>query len=169
MTELNKLFPKTAFKTLNGSRINRYQNNVGKRMGNFLYVHKLYANQVIPSSILYDAQNILTKYNSKFNYNTLMWDSKRNIIRFDEAPNFDSAREPHVGNYLVISLDDSFVSRSGHSDNIWHHKWLWVKDDYKGFDVDKSKDWSKRWLSKLGEPAKGTELSWQSQLRRIGL
>jgi len=169
MIKLKELLPETAFKTLHGSSITRYQNNVGKRVGNSLYVHKLFADQVIPSIILSAAQDILTKSNPNFNYNTIMWDSKHNIVRFDEAPDFDKAREPHVGNYLVVSLDGKFPPRKGHSNNIWHHKWMWVKDNYKGFDVDKAKDWSKLWLSKLGEPAKGTDLTWQSQLRRYGL
>jgi len=29
---------------------------------------------------------------------------------------------------------------------IYHHKWLFVKDDYQGFDVDKSKERSAEWL-----------------------
>ena len=32
---------------------------------------------------------------------------------------------------------------------IWHHKWMWVKDDYSGFDVEKSKMRSELWKDKV--------------------
>lgn len=61
------------------------------------------------------------------------------------------------------------MTREGDSNNVWHHKWLWVKDDYKGFDVDKAKKWSKLWLSKLNQIAKGTDKSFGTQLQKHGL
>jgi poly(A) polymerase len=158
-----------SFKTRSGSVIRRYHDNVGKQIGNSLYVHKLYADRIIPKALLNKANGIMTRSNPDFDYNTLMWDVKEKTIRFDEAPDFDSAREPHVGEYVIVSLDGKFPPKRGKSNNIWHHKWLWVKDDYTGFDVDKSKEWSKLWLSKLEYPAKGTDLTWQSQLRQYNL
>lgn len=162
-------FYETTLRTKQGSAIRRYQGNVGKQVGNSVYVHKLYADEVIPAAILQKAETIMTRAKPEFSYNTIMVDARRKIVRFDEAPDFDSASEPHVGDYVIVSLDGTAPPREGHSDSIWHHKWLWVKDDYTGFDVDKSKEWSRMWLAKLDEPAKGTDLSWQSQLRRIGL
>jgi poly(A) polymerase len=156
----------TRLRTKHGSVIRRYHDNVGKQVGSSLYVHKLYADQIIPKAILTKGIEIMTRSNPSFNYNCLMWDVAAKTLRFDEAPDFDSAREPHVGEYVVVSLDGKFPPRHGKSNSIWHHKWLWVKDDYTGFDVDKSKDWSRVWLSKLDEPAKGTDLTWQSQLRK---
>lgn len=167
--KLKHLIEETALRTKHGSVIHRYHNNVGKQVGHSLYVHKLYADQVIPKVVLDKAVEIMTRSNPAFNYNSLMWDVKQKIVRFDEAPDFDTAQEPHVGEYVSVSLDGKFPPRKGHSNSIWHHKWLWVKDDYTGFDVDKSKEWSKLWLSKLEEPAKGTDLSWRSQLRRYKL
>ena len=169
MIKLKQLFAETVMKTRRGSAIRRYHNNVGKQVGHSIYIHKLYADQVIPKGTLNKALGIITKSNPEFNYNTLMWDVKAKTVRFDEAPDFDSAREPHVGEYIVVSLDGRFPPKRGESNSIWHHKWLWVKDDYSGFDVDKSKEWSRVWLSKLDEPAKGTDLTWQSQLRRYNL
>jgi poly(A) polymerase len=169
MIKLKHLIKETALRTKHGSVIQRYHNNVGKQVGHSLYVHKLYADQVIPKAVLNRALEIMTRSNPDFNYNSLMWDVKQKIVRFDESPDFDSAQEPHVGEYVSVSLDGKFPPRKGHSNSIWHHKWLWVKDDYTGFDVDKSKEWSKLWLSKLEEPAKGTDLSWRSQLRKYKL
>lgn len=161
----------TSLRTNRGSVISRFKNNVGKRVGNSLYVHKLYADEVIPKKILQKAENSLTRSNPDFKYNSIMFDPKRGIIRFDEAPDFDTASEPMVGNYITIFLNRNNTSppQKGHSDSIWHHKWLWVKDDYTGFDVNKSKEWSRQWLAKLDEPAKGSKLHWQSQLKNAGL
>jgi len=169
MIKLKSLLNESTLKTPNGSSIRRYHNNVGKQVGSALYVHKLYASEIIPKKILDKALDIMTRSNPDFNYNTLMWDVKRNVIRFDEASDFDAAREPHVGEYITVFLNGESSPKRGESNNIWHHKWLWVKDDYKGFDVDKSKDWSRVWISKLGEPAKGSDLTWKSQLNNVGL
>lgn len=161
----------TTLRTNRGSIIRRFKNNVGKKVGNALYVHKLYADEVIPKNILQRAEHILTRSNPNFAYNSIMFDPQRGIIRFDEAPDFDTASEPTVGNYITVFLNRGNTSppQKGHSDSIWHHKWLWVKDDYTGFDVNKSKEWSRQWLSKLNEPSKGSKLHWQSQLKNVGL
>lgn len=165
MITLKTLLSETTMKTKHGSSIRRYHNNVGKQVGGAVYVHKLYADQVVPKAILQKALGAMTRSNPEFDFQTIMFDPKRKIIRFDEAPDFDTASEPHVGDFITVSLNGSFPPRKGHSDSIWHHKWLWVKDDYTGFDVNKSKEWSRLWLAKLGEPAKGTDMAWQSQLR----
>ena len=33
------------------------------------------------------------------------------------------------------------------SPQIYHHKWLFVTDDYPGFDVEESKNRSRKWVS----------------------
>lgn len=169
MIKLKLLLSETILRTKRGSSIKRYKNNVGKQVGSQIYVHKLYANEVIPKILLQKAENILTKSNPDFDYNAIMFDPKQGIIRFDQASDFDTAREPHVGDYIVVYINENKPLQTGHSDSIWHHKWLWVKDDYTGFNVDKSKEWSRIWLSKLDEPAKGTDLTWNSQLKNVGL
>lgn len=169
MISLKTLLPETTLHTKRGSAIARYKNNVGKRVGPQIYVHKYYADEVIPKAIWTKANDILTRSYPDFAFNTVVFNVKAKVVRFDQAPDFDTAREPHVGNYIMVYVDGSRPPRVGYSDSIWHHKWLWVKDDYKGFDVDKSKEWSRIWLSKLDEPAKGRDMLWKSQLRNVGL
>lgn len=169
MIKLKSLLSETILHTLRGSPIHRYRNNVGKQIGSQIYVHKNYANEVIPAAIWDKANDILIRSNPNFDFNSVVFDVKAKTVRFDEAPDFDSAREPHVGNYIMVYVDEKRPPRVGHSDSIWHHKWLWVKDNYSGFDVDKSKEWSRIWLTKVNGPAKGTNRSWQSQLNNSGL
>ena len=100
-----------------------------------------------------------------FPYNSIMFDSKKDVVRFDEAPDFDTAREPRVGRYVSVDLATG-TAKEGKSDFIWHHKWLWVKDDYTGFDVDASREWSRKWASAMPEVAKGTERTFSEQLKK---
>jgi hypothetical protein len=64
---------------------------------------------------------------------------KTDEVRLDEAPDFDEAREPHPGRMFHCPLN-----ARGHasSDALWHHKWLWVMDDYPGFDAVESRRWA---------------------------
>lgn len=151
--------------TKRGTKIKRYRNIVGKQVGSRLYVHRNYANEVIPNNILKIAANKLKEIYPTFKFNSIMWDKTANIIRFDESPDFDTAREPHVGKYIAIFPNGNF--REGYSNNIWHHKWLWVKDNYRGFNVEESKKWSEWWISKLQGIAKGTDTSFDAQLKQI--
>ena len=156
-------------KTLKGSRIARSKYGVGKEIGGSIYVHRQYADEVIPLDILEDAEKILHENYPDFEYNCIKWDTKRNSISFQEAPDFDTAREPKVGDYVTVYLDSN-TAKTGHSDYIWHHKWCWVRNDYQGFDVAESWNWSKEWLSVLQEPSDGNGIErWNAQLRKYDL
>ena len=136
---------------------------VGKEIGGKVYVHRKYAYKVISIDDLYDAIMLLP---SDFRHNCVMVDRKRPyIIRFDEAPDFDTAREPHVGDFVEVNIYDKAIRR-GHSDMIWHHKWMWVDDDYDGFDVNESYEWSLRWTKYIQHPS-GSRRIWENQLKYI--
>jgi len=151
-------------KTYKGSTIQRSKYGVGKLIVGQVYVHKLYMSEVIPHEILSKA---LDKLNV-FEFNTVMWDEPKKIIRFDSAKNFDTAREPSAGKYVRVNYDTGKVTK-GTTHFIWHHKWIWVKDSYKGFDVQESFEWSKEWLSKIKTMAKWTPKQWKKQLAKVGL
>lgn len=162
-----KLKVQEVIKSLKGTVLKRFKNNVGKLVGTQIYVHRKYANEVIPNDKLKFAAELLKHVKPHFRFNSVMWNRENGEIRFDEAPDFDTAREPHVGKYVAIMPNGT--AREGQSNNIWHHKWLWVKDDYQGFDVDKAKEWSRMWFTRMPSIAKGTDASFGSQLKDIGL
>lgn len=137
---------------------------VGKEIGGKIYIHKRYHHLVIDTDMFLNAA-IRLPYG--FIFNCMVIDLKKNIIRFDEAPDFDTAREPHPGDFIEVNLATKEIRR-GHSDMIWHHKWMWVADDYKGFDVDKSYEWSKRWTQIITHPS-GSKRVWERQLKEGGL
>lgn len=134
---------------------------VGKEICGKWYVHKDYGFNLI--YYCRDAEELLPP---GFKYNCLMVDRNRPyVIRFDEAPDFDTAREPHPGDFIEVNVSTKEIRR-GHSDFIWHHKWMWVDDDYTGFDVGESYEWSKKWTRFISHPS-GSKRIWEQQLSKI--
>lgn len=157
-----------SYKTLKGSVVKRSKYGVGKQMGSQVYLHKDYVSDVIPKKVWENALKVLNDADSDFEYNCVMYDTKTGNVRFDEAPDFDESREPIVGDTITVKPDGSV--KRGHSNYIWHHKWLWVKNDYQGFDVNQSKAWSNKWLGTLTETADGNGIErWNTQLDRFNL
>lgn len=157
-------------KTLKGSRIARSSKyGVGKEIGGSIYVHKNYAKDVVPNSILRKAIDILNEFHSGFKYNCIRYTPATGQVSFQESPDFDTAREPIVGDYITVDTRDGSV-RTGHSDYIWHHKWTFVTNSYDQFDVAEAWNWSKRWLSVLEEPSDGNGIArWNAQLDKYNL
>lgn len=157
-----------SYKTLKGSVVKRSKYGVGKQMGSQVYLHKDYVSDVIPKKVWENALKVLSDADSDFEYNCVMYDTKTGNVRFDEAPDFDESREPIVGDTITVKPDGTV--KHGHSNYIWHHKWLWVKNDYQGFDVNQSKAWSNKWLGTLTETADGNGIErWNTQLDRFNL
>ena len=161
----------STLKTLKGSPIKRSSKyGVGKEIGGSIYFHKDYLEDIVPQDILDKSLDLLDEYWSDLYYNTVKWSPNKGTITFQECPDFDTAREPIVGDYVIVDYENGRPPKKGHSDYIFHHKWLFVKNDYDGFDVGESWRWSKKWLSTLTEPSDGNGMQrWQAQLQRFGL
>lgn len=130
-------------KTQKGSSIKRSRYGVGKLIGGYLYVHRTYVKD-LPEEL----QNKVAeaeKHSDNFTHNIVKIGIGTPIVSLINSPDFDQSDEPVVGDYLVVNLDTGGVKR-GNSRSIWHHKWLWVKDNYRGFDVDQSFNRSKEYL-----------------------
>lgn len=149
--------------TKRGTKIFRYKGLAGKRVGGRIYFHKKYTSLIFSAARLHTIIEFLPNF---FSFNCVMYDMKTGRIRLDEAPDFDSAREPRVGRW--VSIEDNEMTE-GSSNAIWHHKWLWVADDYPGFDVEESFEWSKTYSAVLGKAPSGNAARWEQQLKDIGL
>ncbi len=122
----------------------RWRGNVGKSIGGSLYAHRNYESDVVPQDVLQNAQQQL----DGFDYNIVKYVPKTGAVTFIQSPDFDSVPEPMVGNQLLVKPDGTKRSMSSSGDPwIYHHKWLWVKDDYPGFNVEESKQRSAAWMS----------------------
>lgn len=131
-------------KTLKGSAVKRSKYGVGKLIGGTLYLHKNYVKGVVPKELLSATKQVLDAEFPHYQYNVIKWDIKTGAISFCNSLEFDTVEEPVAGEFVTVKPDGS--TRKGYTKQIWHHKWLWVKDDYKGFDVDKSFKRSEIWL-----------------------
>jgi hypothetical protein len=160
-------------KTKNGTIIRRFNPfGVGKRIGYYLYIHKDFihcVNLVFPLAHFQYYFTILKRHYPSFasQFNCVRLDMRYQNIRFDEAPDFDHAREPHIG--ATIEVVDGKCSEMKHYKSIWHHRWLWIKDGYPGFDVGKAVKWSQKYCAVLNEVPKSSDRTWQAQLAKVGL
>jgi hypothetical protein len=155
-------------KAFDGTKIGRYKDLVGRRTGTKIYVHRFYSDYVVDIDY-YKYLDLLGKMFPEMErkFNCLSWNKLTKEIKFFYSPDFDTAREPHIGEWVSISNDKTI--RKGKSDLIWHHKWLWVRNNYTKFDAYESINWSELWLSKLKEPAKKTDKDWKKQLKKYKL
>ncbi len=148
----NKTFKRflieTALKTQKGSPIKRSNWGVGKQIGGFVYLHRDYINLIPEDKYkeVTDAYNTVVDVTGAApEFNVIKVGKNKSVITFINSPDFDTSPEPTVGEYINVNLDTDNV-RPGRSNSIWHHKWLWVQDDYSGFDVQESIERSKQWL-----------------------
>ena len=162
--------------TPKGSVIQRYpKTGVGKLVGRHLYLHKDYALEAIAKIKAVDSDvgcRLEWSFDEKlknfpiFKFNCLRLDLKDGVIRFDEAPDFDQAREPQVGQWLLTCYDGH--AEKGRSPAIWHHRWAWIKPNARPWEAA-SVEWSAKYVPLLKEPPKGSQRAWQAQLAEIGL
>jgi ankyrin repeat protein len=139
----NHMLKKESLRTQKGTVIKRYK-EVGKKMGNDLYFHKNYVNEYIDSNYYNKLKSYLPE---GVNFNIIKYNNKDNYISFISSPDFDTADEPIVSNAYKVTEDGRVtLTREKSIPQIYHHKWLFVKDDYKGFDVEESKRRSEKWL-----------------------
>lgn len=130
-----------SLKTQKGSPIRRSRLGVGKEIGGDLYLHRNYES-LIPDQIALETNKEAL---DDFDYNVVKV-RKDGSMTFFRSPDFDTADEPTAGDYIKVSPDGA-ASTTSRTNAIWHHKWLFVGDDYTGFDVAASKQRSRDWLA----------------------
>jgi len=161
LKQYSKIDESFELKTKRGSLIKRYK-EVGKKMGNDLYFHRMYADDYIDK----DFYNKLKSYLPKdFDFNIIKYNEKNRTISFINSPDFNESDEPIVGDAMKVTEDgNTTLTRQKRIPQIYHHKWMFVKDDYNRFDVDKSKERSARWLKisdKINMSKIGTKNYWE--------
>jgi hypothetical protein len=145
-------------KNLKGSVIQRsLKYGVGKNIGGYIYLHRDYED-VIPIQELIQAKEQI----QSFEYNCLKYG--KGGITFFKCLEFDTEGCPVVGEYIKVCQEQMYC---GYSKSIWHHKWLWVKDNYQGFDVDESFEYSRQWIMKEMDVRRiGNKEYWEAVMSR---
>ncbi|MEO8496283.1 MAG: hypothetical protein ABI614_14530 [Planctomycetota bacterium] len=119
------------------------QFGVGKEIGGNVYVHRQYA-----PSLGERAQTAKSLLPDDVVYTVVKLNLATQAVTFIASPDFDTAPEPIVGDYVLVRADGTTSCRKQLDDPyIYHHKWLMVRDDYAGFDVEESKQRSRDWLA----------------------
>jgi DNA phosphorothioation-associated putative methyltransferase len=116
---------------------------VGKEIGYAVYVHRQYED-LLGATIEWAKRNLPEHYD----YTVVKLNQRNDSVSFIHCPNFDTEHEPAIASIIVVSADGTAQRRTTPSDPyIYHHKWLFVADDYDGFDVADSIARSQRWVS----------------------
>lgn len=119
---------------------------VGKEIGGAVYVHRAYMD-VLPEM----AAKCLGFLVNETEFTVVKYAEKAQTVSFIESPDFDIASEPEVGDLVTVTFGGKTTCRKRLSDPyIYHHKWLFVKDEYSGFDVKASRQRSLAWLELEG-------------------
>ena len=117
---------------------------MAKKIGGVLYVHR--------SALDTEGHKLVSKASklipNDFAYEVLKINPKANEVSFVASEDWNTSPEPIVGDSYKVNIDTGKVTfRKGRVKNpqIYHHKWMFVNDDYKGFDVEESKLRSELW------------------------
>lgn len=122
---------------------------VGKKIGSKTWGHIHYIGDIIPGSYIKTVLMICGETDIK--PTIVRYDSAKDEVTFIESPDFDEAEEPLVGRSLSIPMSSDWkITNPPKNPLIYHHKWMFVKDDYSGFDVEESKKRSIWWKSQMG-------------------
>ncbi len=119
---------------------------VGKEIGGAVYVHRT-AEDVLPRAALSRAKEHCP---ADFEYHVVKYDYRRGIVSFVRSSDFDQSPEPSVEQVVTVYPDGRTVRRCYRDPPIYHHKWLFVRDDYDGFDVAESRTRSERIMALKG-------------------
>ena len=129
-------------------KLKRYKGIVGKPMMEYVYFHRNYINKFPQWQV--NIVEKMSKLPNDFKFNTIRYNTKTNVVTFINSPDFDSADEPISGdNYTVDNDGNLKFYKQPANPTVWHNKWLWVIDDYPGFDVTKAKERSVFWNKHL--------------------
>jgi len=133
---------------------------IGKNIGGAIYVQKEYANNhpLIDGAILKKAEQIVNTDFPEFDYNIVKYmhsTKTKGAVTFIDSPDFDTSPEPVIGDTVRVSPDGTVkYQRAGKRPKIYHHKHEFVGSDYKGFDIEKSKQRSEKYNAILDKISK---------------
>jgi hypothetical protein len=125
-----------------------------KKIGYCRYVHKSNLDELlnsIPKIEGKTVQGLINQYSTNWEFEVVKYDSKSKKLSLIQSPNWNTANEPTVGDSLVINTDTlktSIFKKKVH-EQIYHQKELFVNENYTGFDVQKAKERTKLWKSKI--------------------
>jgi hypothetical protein len=129
----------------NGSKLSRYNDNVGLNIDSWVTVQRNYTSDIIPFNEFIEAQKALDKSYPLFPFECVSYSKSMQKIKFENCPYFDAHELPDIVSYVIYDLktkDIEFVNLE--TTQMIQSKWLLVKDDYTGFNVQEAYEKSRR-------------------------
>ena len=127
----------------------------GRMLGTRWQAHANYTKDVVPTVILANAQRAADEFCPAILriHNAIHFNLADQSFSFDYSPDFDHSDEPVLAASFTVHADGSSQFIPIAMDPIiWPHKWLWVTDEYAGFDIKQSMQRS-LWLCSLAPMA----------------
>lgn len=115
-----------------------------KRVGYNLYAHKsniveLKSKLTKEMCIYLDSVIACMEKEIDAPYHIIKVDTKNKKISLIECFDWDKYYEPIVGNsYCFDTFTGLYTMKKGGT-KVYHHRWMFVSENYKGFDLEKSK------------------------------
>lgn len=119
-------------------------NRIGKKMRDALHIHKSAIDTLTDEEKKLIEEKI--KYIGDFNFEVVKITLSKEEVAFVQSPDWNEADEPLVGDRITVTKDNEIKKSKGRN-LIYHHKWMMVKDDYEGFNVEQSKERSEYWMN----------------------
>lgn len=142
-----------------------------KKVGTAMYVHKSALDELLNKIKEEKDKNFLLQIlkiaeEEIINYDIIKIDNKR--VSLIQSPDWDTKNEPSVGDSICFHQDGTRKKIKA-SNKIYHCKYLFVKDDYAGFNIKKAKERAKLWNSipniKMHKSRIGNRPYWNNLLK----
>lgn len=145
-----------------------------KKIGNSIYVHRSNIKELDIEQIRLVNKRASQLLDSGYGVDTSIIKITGEAVSFIECEGWDELKEPIVGNAYSVKPDGSvkITKKRKNNPQIYHHKWMFVSEDYTGFDIEKEKEWSKKWQSVVPKglsSSLGSQENWLKFLREYGL
>lgn len=115
-----------------------------KKVVNCYYVHKSNINELynsVPTNLLAAVMGIFQEGSILYDidFDIVKVDVNRRTVSLIQCPTFDILEEPIVGSSYCYNIDTATWKIISGGNKVYHHKWQFVSEDYKGFDISSSK------------------------------
>jgi len=131
-------------------------------MAGAVYVHRS-AEDILPTDLLAHRKAALP---GDFEiYHVVKYNRRTGAFSFALVPGFDFEPEPVIHAVATVSENGRVRVRRYRDDRpIYHHKWMFVAPEYRGFDVRQSEARSERWtgLPDIDRSRIGWRRYWES-------
>lgn len=125
-----------------GTEIARSSKGVGAVNDRWITVQKNYTSEIIPFKEFLEAQEAEQRRYPLFQFECVSYNTRTKEIMFEACPYFDTQDEPVITESVLYDPKKKCLKMLKRDHKIVN-KWLLVKDDYLGFNVQEAYDRSK--------------------------